>query len=345
MTTGSLSPADAPPGGGTTPVIRGVALICTLYNEVESIGEFLESVYALRSHPEEFVIVDGGSTDGTNEAIDAAVRRRQTAMRVRHLIRPDCNRSVTVGAISRGRNVAVGETTCRVIAVTDAGCRLDPEWLDRIVTPLVEGEADVAGGWYLPLVRTRLERCIGRTWIEPPGAVDPDSFLPSSRSIAFMRTAWESVRGYPEYTYCAEDTLFDLALRENGCRFAYVPDAIVHWRMPPTLRSLSAVVFKYAYWEGRNRIMAPSMLKTSIKVAMSVLLLILSVFHHPAWLGAFAVWMGALAGRHLPRGNSGFGSIADFPCMMVVKAMTDSVYLAGHLRGRFAPPTRGEHPA
>ena len=70
-------------------VLPGFALICTLYNEEGSVIEFLDSVYALDPIPEEFVIVDGDSTDRTNELIRGYVATHPTGMRVRHLVRPD----------------------------------------------------------------------------------------------------------------------------------------------------------------------------------------------------------------------------------------------------------------
>ena len=43
-----------------------------------------------------------------------------------------------------------------------------------------------------------------------------ETFLPSGRSIAFKKSAWKEVGGYPENLYTGEDTLFDLKLKEKG---------------------------------------------------------------------------------------------------------------------------------
>ena len=55
--------------------------------------------------------------------------------------------------------------------------------------------------------------------------IDPQTFLPSSRSIAFTKEAWAAVGGYPEWLDYCEDLLFDLALRDRYS-FAFAPAAI-----------------------------------------------------------------------------------------------------------------------
>ena len=49
-----------------------VTLIATVLNAGDHVGGFLASVAAQTRRPDEVVIVDGGSTDGTLEALRAA---------------------------------------------------------------------------------------------------------------------------------------------------------------------------------------------------------------------------------------------------------------------------------
>ena len=46
-----------------------VTLVVTVFNEIGSIESFLDSVLKQTKLPDEFTIVDGGSTDGTVNAI------------------------------------------------------------------------------------------------------------------------------------------------------------------------------------------------------------------------------------------------------------------------------------
>ena len=85
-----------------------VSLIATVLNAEDHIGAFLASVAAQTRAPDEVVIVDGGSTDGTAAALRAAAG-------ITMLEDPGAN-------ISRGRNVAIAHAAHEVIAVADADC-------------------------------------------------------------------------------------------------------------------------------------------------------------------------------------------------------------------------------
>ena len=76
-------------------------------------------------------------------------------------------------------------------------------------------------------------------------------FLPSSRSIAIRKAAWERIGGYPEWLDYCEDVVFDLALRDTHQRLAFVPDAIARFRPRTTLRAFWHQYFRYARGDGK----------------------------------------------------------------------------------------------
>jgi hypothetical protein len=81
--------------------------------------------------------------------------------------------------------------------------------------------------------------------------IDPASFLPSSRSVAFRKTAWEAVGGYPEWLDYCEDLIYDLALREQGIRSLFAPNAIALFRPRGSLRAFWRQYFRYARGDGK----------------------------------------------------------------------------------------------
>src|SRR5438445_4411990 len=91
------------------------SLIVTVLNEVSTVDALLESVAHQTLAPEEIVVADGGSTDGTREAL----QRWTSRLPLRVVDARGDN-------IARGRDVAIEASTSELIAVTDAGVRLEP---------------------------------------------------------------------------------------------------------------------------------------------------------------------------------------------------------------------------
>jgi glycosyltransferase involved in cell wall biosynthesis len=209
-----------------------ITLISTVKDCAGSADVFLASLGAQTRAPDEVVIVDGGSSDGTAEAY-----ARGEGISV--LVEPGAN-------ISRGRNVAIAAATHDVIAATDADCELDPGWLEAIVAP-IEAGADVSMGWYEPELETAFERCMAAVNL-PLAAdeVDPATFDPSARSVAFRRGSIDAVGGYPEWLAIGEDMWVDRRWRELGMDMRFAPDAVVRWRLRGDLASTWRQYFRYA---------------------------------------------------------------------------------------------------
>jgi hypothetical protein len=84
--------------------------------------------------------------------------------------------------------------------------------------------------------------------------IDPQRFLPSSRSVAFTKTAWAKAGGYPEWLDYCEDLLFDFAINaqrsDQPTAFEWAPDALVYFRPRPNLRSFWTQYYRYARGDG-----------------------------------------------------------------------------------------------
>ena len=216
-----------------------MSLVATVRDELATIDALLASVGAQTRPPDEVVIADGGSRDGTRERLAEWSDR----LPIKVVDAPG-------STIARGRNLAIRAARGDLIAVTDAGVRLEPTWLAALLARRAP-DVDVVSGFFSPDPRSVFERALGATVLPVLADVSPARFLPSSRSVLFRRVAWECVGGYPEWLDYGEDLVFDLALRSAGCRFAFAPDALVWFRPRRSLRSFFRQYFQYARGDGK----------------------------------------------------------------------------------------------
>jgi glycosyltransferase involved in cell wall biosynthesis len=228
------------------------SLVVTVLDEAGTIDALLESIAYQTHPPDEVVIVDGGSRDGTwakledwNTRLPPRVVHEPGRQRLpmRLLQEPGAG-------IARGRNLAIQAASGELIAVTDAGVRLEPDWLAQLLAK--HGTSvDVVGGFFRADPWTTFERAMGATVLPSVEDIDPRTFLPSSRSVLFRRAAWQTAGGYPEWLDYCEDLVFDLALRGAGCRFAFAPRAIAWFRPRGSLRAFFRQYYLYARGDGK----------------------------------------------------------------------------------------------
>ena len=202
-----------------------VSFIATVFNEAPAIDDLLDSLDDQTKSPDEIVIVDAGSKDGTVEKIKRPLLYRQGKIKL--LVKPGANRSV-------GRNLAVKAARNELVAVSDAGCRLKPDWLKLITAPLRKKAVDAVAGFYLPEVENVFQLSSACFLVVPEKKIDPKTFLPSSRSVAFKKSAWAKAGGYPEKLKFAEDLVFAKRLRQHT-RMVTQKTALVHWRQANSL--------------------------------------------------------------------------------------------------------------
>lgn len=217
------------------------ALIMTVKNEAEALARLFETLSLQTKSPDEIIVADGGSTDDTVKLLRAAAPQ----FRLRVLECPGAN-------ISHGRNAAIRETTCEIVASMDAGVRLDPHWFERLTEPFTQPDPpDVVSGFFLPDPHGAFETALAATTLPELRDIKPETFLPSSRSVAFRKSAWEKIRGYPEWLDYCEDLIFDFDLKRAGFRFQFVPDALVYFRPRPTLGKFFRQYYLYARGDGK----------------------------------------------------------------------------------------------
>lgn len=223
-----------------------VSLIATVLNEYGSIPGWLRGLRNQTRFPDECIIVDGGSTDGTLELLRAA----ELPFEMKILVRPGAN-------ISTGRNAAIAEASGDIIVATDAGTEALPDWLARLIEPLErETGVDISAGFFEANARTFWARALAAATLPDATEIEPDTFLPSSRSVAFLRSWFDQGFAYPEWLDYCEDVVLDLQLRRAGARQVFVPEARVRFEPRRGPGAFFRQYYRYARGDGKAGLFA-----------------------------------------------------------------------------------------
>jgi glycosyltransferase involved in cell wall biosynthesis len=209
-----------------------VSVASTVLNEVDDIDSLIATLATQSLAPAEVIIVDGGSSDGTWEHLEAARAKYPNLVPIRD---ESCRLQNCPGPIARGRNVGIAAASSEVVACADAGCSYHPDWLARLTAPIVD-----------PALNGRSEYSVGGSYIDPRNStvwdvasapffgvkLNPEAATKSctARSMAFRKELWARVGGFPETVFLGEDTAFDAKVRKlvtpafpSGAKASYQP--------------------------------------------------------------------------------------------------------------------------
>lgn len=309
----------------------GVSVVITVYNEEKSVSALLKSLLNQTKKPDEIVIVDGGSTDRTIQII----RHFQKKDKRIKLLVEECSRS-------RGRNLGVEVARNEIIAMTDAGCVADKNWLKRITKPFENKEIDVVAGFYKMVGKTSFQKALSVYLGVVPSKFD-FNFLPSTRSIAFRKEVWEKVGGFSERLENAgEDTDFNYKLIKTNASFTRVKNAVVEWGMPKTIREAFNKFYSYAVGDAQTKIWRhplPGYVSHNVKILLIFaryfvgLFLVIFAFRYPLlWL----VLVFSLVFYFLWAFRKVFMEFKDFRAGLlgvVVQIISDLAVMAGFISG------------
>lgn len=253
-------------------------LIMTVLNEASGLPAFLQSLSIQTVMTQEIVVIDGGSTDQTLTILNEWVAPKGVRLVVDQI----------VGAgISQGRNRAIELASFDKILVTDAGTTVDANWMHELYNAL--GSSDVASGFFEPLAGSFTATLIATAITPSIKEIDPEKFLPSSRSIGFTKNAWRSGEGYPEWLDYCEDLIFDLKMKAAGMRFEFVPSAIVQWEGRSSFRAFAKQYYRYARGDGKASLWAKRHAIRYVAYLGGLALVCLAVFANPLWWVVLAI--------------------------------------------------------
>ena len=251
-----------------------ISLVSTIFNDRLGLGKFFEAMSCQTRIPDEILIVDAGSKDGTWELLQAEAIRADRPWKMTAIQEIRCN-------VARGRNLAIEAAGGELIVSTDIGCDWDPDWLTELVGPL---EADpsmelVIGSWSV-----KREDLHG-PWSLTEWALKGDQRLEatedsysSSRSIAYRKSVWEALGKYPEdLTLAADDAMFHYLIEKAGVKCVGAPVVRCYWHRHESLQAFFREAYRYGLGDGEAGIRGKDVILIGGRMLMEAICLVIGL--------------------------------------------------------------------
>lgn len=214
-----------------------ISLVINTFNRIASLPNTLEALTFLRYPDLEVVVVNGPSTDGTDEYL-----RANWADRIKLC---DCAEP----NLSKSRNIGIQNASGDVVCFIDDDGVPEPDWLDELVKAYQDERVAAAGGWvrdhsgvnyqskYIVSSRSGDSDCgIDDPLAVPEASIHAESF-PGLIGVnsSFRRSHLLEVGGFDEiYAYFLDETDVLARLVDAGYKVAMVPSAQVHHKYAPS---------------------------------------------------------------------------------------------------------------
>jgi len=187
---------------------KRICLVLPAYNEEETIGDVIDAIPHFVDY---IIVVDDGSNDGTGR-----IAEEKGAKVIKHV------RNMGVGAaFNTGINAAL-EVDCDIVVNMDADGQFNPSDIEKLVKPIVRGEAQVvtASRFMDPGMRpegmSRIKYLGNKVMSKLIGAITHQKFYDVSCGFrAYSRDALYRLNLFGAFTYTQESFL--------NCAFKNVP--------------------------------------------------------------------------------------------------------------------------
>lgn len=315
------------------------SLIVTFLNEENTIGKLLESIEKQTLVPDEVILVDGGSTDGTLSVIDSYLKKSRnqnkqsktiTAKYPIRIFTKKGNRSI-------GRNEGTKKSLGTIILITDAGCILDEHWVEKMVEHFNDPKTDVVAGYYRGYLNTFFQKALVPYVLVMPDKVKANTFLPASRSLAFKKSVWQELGGFLEKYSHNEDYVFARTLKKKGYKIVFEKDAIVYWIPPNNLSAAFVMFYRFARGDAESHMWRPKVFLIFARYILAALLIFFA-FHLSSIniMGLLIILFAGYVGWAIAKNYKYVNHPSAFFYLPLFQFTSDFAVLSGTLRGIFS---------
>lgn len=199
-----------------------VSVIILTKNSVATVQKSIESVFQQTHKPDEVVVVDGNSSDGTREVVEKYPVKLVAELGL---------------GFGYARNVGVKNATGDIIFFLDSDCYAEPDWIEKAL-PNFDSNPEIAGVtgqtclWNTQSGVARFLACVGGR-VNMPTQRRFVKIAPTM-NLAVRRSVIDEVGGFDETLIRCEDTDFSYKVSQRY-KILYEPDMVVWFQGSPKL--------------------------------------------------------------------------------------------------------------
>ncbi len=272
-------------------MIKKISLVITTLNEEKTISSLLTSIINQTRLPDELVVVDAKSKDMTVKLIKKFASKYVKRLEVKVLVK-EGNRSI-------GRNLAIKNARYQWLAITDAGCILDKDWLKELILKQEETKSEVVAGYYNAKPETSFEEAVVPYVLVMPDKVNDDNFLPATRSMLISKKEFNKVGKFDESLSLNEDYAFAKKLT----KIAFTKKAVITWLPRTNLKEFNIMIYNFAKGDIQAGIIRPKVVLIFIRYLVAVILLFTTPIYIPTILGMlYLTWSIQKNYRYVKKG-------------------------------------------
>lgn len=241
--------------------LPSVSVVVAVFNEVEHFDTALATVLAQRyAGPLEYIFVDGGSTDGTLELLEALVELRDDVAVLRNS-RP---------GIAISLNIALEQAVGDVLVRMDAHTSYADSYVECGVAALVAGKAEWAAGPAIAAGSGDWSRWVAAALASKLGVGGADFRRSTQEHLtdagfggAVARRDLEQLGGWDESWEVNEDGELAARAARAGWRILLVPEMAARYIPRDDLNGLAKQYWRYGLWRAKTSVVYPESVRPS----------------------------------------------------------------------------------
>jgi cellulose synthase/poly-beta-1,6-N-acetylglucosamine synthase-like glycosyltransferase len=221
-----------------------VSIVIPMLNEIDAIERCIRSIWE-QDYPQdrlEIVVVDGLSTDGSREKVQALMQIRDN---VRLLDNPTARTPASLNIGARGSR---GD----VVIILGAHTRLKSDFIRQNIKHMQIMDVACTGGTQINTGVTFLQQAIGYAMGSQFGMPSaPYRFFRKPRFVdtvvyaAYKRGLFDKVGYFDEELHISEDAEFNWRIRQAGHRIYFSPEIVSYYYPRKNLRLLAKQFLNY----------------------------------------------------------------------------------------------------